>query len=738
MAAPMRRLAPIFAAALVAVPGMSVTSAVARAAAIAASPSWKLEMPRNVTLPGGQIYAVSCSSENACTAVGTNVSPAGLQVTLAERWNEINWQREPTPNPPGETTAADSPVLLGVSCATASLCIAVGTYTKNFTETILADIWNGQSWKAQSVPVPTGVTSAGLDAVSCVSATSCEAVGSFATNTSAGLLAESWNGTSWQPQSVPLPSQATFGGLAGVSCVSATSCEAVGFYSDGSGARFALADSWNGTSWQLQTMPAGAPLSSVSCASATFCEAVGPARQEDAGTAAEAVMWNGTSWQAQAVPVPAGANFVTLRGVSCFTTISALNFCQAVGSYQKPSFSYVTFSITWDGASWVSQPTASPGGAFFAGLNAVSCLAGDFCEAGGYFQARAVPQALAEGWDGLSWSRQHAVEPAGATSNILSSVSCVSARACEAVGFHLDSSENRVGLAEAWNGTRWRIQQTPEPARDFNGLRLVLNAVSCVSARFCMAAGASSAEPDPVETEVWDGASWQPQPFPRSIPLTSVSCTSVDFCVAVGQSLAYAWNGTSWSILPTSLDFSFDSVSCASARFCEATGHSTFGSPGYIEAWNGSTWSPQSIAVPAGAFGITLNSVSCWRPNRCEAVGSFHAGSTGNMVALAEVWNGAKWISQRLPIPKASVGSSLQGVSCSSARFCAAVGGYQTSTQGFTLVLVWNGTAWSLRATPPGAGSLSAVSCASQSCTAVGAVSFNSRGFTSTVAEAGH
>jgi hypothetical protein len=108
---------------------------------------------------------------------------------------------------------------------------------------------------------------------------------------------------------------------------------------------------------------------------------------------------------------------------------------------------------------------------------------------------------------------------------------------------------------------------------------------------------------------------------------------------------------------------------------------------------------------------------------------------------LAEVWAGAKWVVQPAPNPPASVNSSLLGVSCSSASFCAAVGSYSTSTGTFTLALIWNGTAWRLRTTantPQGLDSLNGVSCtASHACTAVGSVYYNSLGFESTLVETG-
>ena len=69
-----------------------------------------------------QLTAVSCTSANACTAVGWYTNSGGVTVTLAERWNGSAWSIQTTPNPPGATTA----LFEGVSCPTTTACTAVG------------------------------------------------------------------------------------------------------------------------------------------------------------------------------------------------------------------------------------------------------------------------------------------------------------------------------------------------------------------------------------------------------------------------------------------------------------------------------------------------------------------------------------------------------------------------------------------------------------------------------------
>jgi hypothetical protein len=63
----------------------------------------------------------------------------------------------------------------------------------------------------------------------------------------------------------------------------------------------------------------------------------------------------------------------------------------------------------------------------------------------------------AEKWNGAKWAVQATPNPADA-GNSLGDVSCVGTSACEAVG--LDSSRNGT-LAERWNGTKWTTRATP-------------------------------------------------------------------------------------------------------------------------------------------------------------------------------------------------------------------------------------------------------------------------------------
>jgi hypothetical protein len=533
-------------------------------------------------------------------------------------------------------------------------------------------------------------------------------VGSYTNGVGESLaFAAKWNGTAWSLQVAPNPAGATVVRLTGLSCVSARICEAGG-NALGSGP-FAL--QWNGTSWQLQTVPGTAGSGSLSCVSATFCEMVGSGGGD---------VWNGSAWSSQTIPGPTGSTSATLSGVSCVTA----SFCQAVGQYTDSSGATLSLAATWNGTAWSDQASPDPARATFTSLKAVSCATTAACEAGGEYQLTAPGlQAIAESWDGSAWLLQDAVRPAGAASNVLTAVSCVSTAYCEAVGTHPDGSSGATdALAEVWNGTAWTIQSAANPAQASNGIRMSLAGVSCVSATFCEAVGSSSAAAGG-GAEVWNGTTWALQTVPGGY-LTSVSCTSAQFCVAAGgDGHVDLWNGTAWSAQASAAGFtSLSSVSCTSSAACEATGSGPSGDE--AEEWNGTAWSPQATATPAGGSSPGLSAVSCASADSCEAVGTF-SNSSFQQAPLAEAWNGTAWTAQSAVNPATAQDASLLAVDCTSATSCTAVGDYSPAIQLLTLAEVWNGTTWAQRSTPDnayaGQNSLNAVSCgAAHACTAVG------------------
>src|SRR3984885_13662871 len=123
--------------------------------------------PAAAAVQGG-LNAVSCPGPGACTAVGSYVSTAGT-VSLAEGWNGTAWPVQPTPDPAG----GSDDTLSGVSCGAAGSCLAVGGYFSGDGNSPLAETWNGTNWTLQPVPLPAGALAGDLTGVSCTSASTC-------------------------------------------------------------------------------------------------------------------------------------------------------------------------------------------------------------------------------------------------------------------------------------------------------------------------------------------------------------------------------------------------------------------------------------------------------------------------------------------------------------------------------------------------------------------------------------
>ena len=266
-----------------------------------------------VKFPVDVLSGVSCQS-SSCVAVGydgisaLSVVSSGMTGTLSESWNGARWVALKTSEPAGASYSS----LTAVSCFSASSCTSVGAYTDSIGRTPpLIERWNGKGWRRQTAATPPGASESDLQAISCPSATTCTAVGrvlhlsggavdpcrevaraaagwsrarpscrgsriwscrpivpTIAVCEAVGIagtddpsnptapIAERWNGSRWDAQSVPTPKNGTDTVFVGVSCHPANLCTAVGDYVEAtSGARLSFVERWNGSSWKLQKIP---------------------------------------------------------------------------------------------------------------------------------------------------------------------------------------------------------------------------------------------------------------------------------------------------------------------------------------------------------------------------------------------------------------------------------------------------------------------------------------------------
>lgn len=693
------------------------------------------------TVPTGDLVAVSCVG-TWCMAVGAHEDGFGMRMPLAESLSGGTWSLVSTPAPDGASAVS----LQGVACTTPNACTAVGFVVDGSGgRSNLIERWDGATWSIQTAASPTGN---GLSGISCSAVDACTAVGSFKSATGERTFVERWNGSSWNVQGTPHVTGAVTSTLSSVSCASATTCVAVGNFTDSASTHTALAEVWNGTTWSvsLSSNPPGASgsvLNGVACPSTDSCTAVGVFSGDRIKQAALVEHWDGTSWAVLSLPQPQGAQ---LLNIAC----AGASACTAVGT-----LGYVgTLAETWDGSSWTLQTTPNPAGGTDASLTGVACITNAACQAVGHYLAMGSASrrtTLAERRDGSTWLIQPTPNPRGATISSLDDVACLTATWCLAVGAYIKEDGTQVPLRERWNGLSWSMVPIPSPS---DGLQTALTHITCLSTTACLAVGSTWESASGLNgiVERWDGSAWAivstqvPQDSVYSL-LYGVSCSAANACTAVGSfltgdgtlvPLVERWDGTTWSLQsaavpPDSFNVSLSGISCIGANLCVAVGgkDSLADDNGALaERWDGVSWTIlPTPAPPQSAGGSSLGKIVCFSAISCMAIGEFapipepHPG-----LSFSEGWDGTTWTIVPTMNPPGTDEAPLSGLSCMSASDCTAVGFYvDRSPKWLTLVQHWNGGSWTIQPSPTPSGAayvnLDGVACVVGSgCVAVGSV----------------
>ena len=93
-----------------------------------------------------QLEGVSCASATDCMAVGSYYQVAlGVRQTLVEAWDGATWAVVPSPS------LAPASELVGISCVSATHCVAVGSSGSAEgnslpTNRTLVEVWDGSAW----------------------------------------------------------------------------------------------------------------------------------------------------------------------------------------------------------------------------------------------------------------------------------------------------------------------------------------------------------------------------------------------------------------------------------------------------------------------------------------------------------------------------------------------------------------------------------------------------------------
>jgi hypothetical protein len=367
-----------------------------------------------------------------------------------------------------------------------------------------------------------------------------------ATATASGLLPASTataatTASHWSIQPSPNPPGSLGSALSAVSCTTDGSCTAVGEYSMGSGL-LTLAERWDGSNWTVEQTPsppgATSLLTGVSCPAPRFCVAVGYSVTTKVRPLVE--HWDGSSWTIVHTPRPGRAWWFELLAVSC----PSIGDCSAVGSSIASGVDAQERPLAehWDGASWTIQRTPNPHAENGSGLTGVACGGAGVCEAVGFYVYGDVDESiLAMGRNGTKWAIQQQPDPGGGYVTTDASVSCSGATACTSVGSWNDADGRTRALADSWDGASWIMQHARVPA----GAAIAeLFGVSCSSPIACIAVGDWSANfngnPSATLAERWNGSAWRVQSTPNPKGATysrlgGVDRTPAGVAVAVGS-----------------------------------------------------------------------------------------------------------------------------------------------------------------------------------------------------------
>lgn len=369
--------------------GLAVTAAVAGLLATGLLPASAANAAGTRTTVTSQLNAVSCPSTAVCVAVGaveTDYKSASgtllraSYTSMAMRTTDggKNWVPVSLPSVPADLT--------GVSCLSATACIAVGA-----TETV----YNGSVYPVgavvlhlsgdagQSVPgLPPGTRA--LLSVTCNGSLTCLATGGAdklgTLDLRPEMLVTRDAGSHWANVGLPI----THGQLQGISCGTPSQCVAVGVNAYevkqqggafSTSAPIGLSSSNGGRSWKVASLPP-APLSggpagpssggpdSVSCSLGGHCVAAGDRFNWcQCGTGVPghyAMTWSsdngGATWSVNVLPTINNFDVWYANSVSCWAKACAL---AGTGSRLQPGSDYYALFLPLSASGAQGGPLAS-------------------------------------------------------------------------------------------------------------------------------------------------------------------------------------------------------------------------------------------------------------------------------------------------------------------------------------------------------------------------------------------
>jgi len=182
--------------------------------------------------------------------------------------------------------------------------------------------------------------------------------------------------------------------------------------------------------------------------------------------------------------------------------------------------------------------------------------------------------------------------------------------------------------------------------------------------------------------------------------------------LAFPSAVAAAEAGCSWRIVPPDprnggFLFRVNALSDSDAWAVGNDGNATL-----AEHWNGATWKTVPTPPPAPGYRETLEDVADLAPDDAWAVGVSFAPDDGTGSTLVEHWDGSTWSIVASPNPGSYI-NQLTSMDAMSGSDIWAVGFSENGLVGSPLIEHWDGTSWSVVPGPPVTGGLGGVAAIS-------------------------
>jgi len=232
----------------------------------------------------------------------------------------------------------------------------------------------------------------------------------------------------------------------------------------------------------------------------------------------------------------------------------------AVGEYSANAVDQ-SLILHWNGSSWYSVPSPSPG-SFFNELTGVVAISPSNAWAVGFYGDTSTSSPLLLHWDGRQWSLVQS--PHHGSQDRLWAVSAVSGSDIWAVGDYQNSSGRYRDLMLHRTASGWSALPSVDSKTDYEDRLVGVAATSATNVWALVTARRPydhGTFPDVIRILHWNGSKWQFQAVPPigaygyDAP-SAIVANSASSAWAVGDdavgtayhTLVLRWNGTKWKI----------------------------------------------------------------------------------------------------------------------------------------------------------------------------------------------